>query len=98
MTERAEKNGHPCPKPETAWSWLVDKFSKPDETVIDPFKGNGTGGVACIKLDRHFIGIERETHDFDLACKRIEEAYDRPNMFVMPQRHDQPKADDVFSY
>ena len=51
-------------------------------TVLDPFMGSGTTGVACAKLGRKFIGIEIEPKYFDIACKRIEKAYAQPDMFI----------------
>jgi site-specific DNA-methyltransferase (adenine-specific) len=53
-------------------------------SVIDPFMGSGTTGVACVKLGRKFIGIELDEKYFDIACKRIEEAYRQPDMFIAP--------------
>jgi DNA modification methylase len=49
---------------------------------MDPFMGSGTTGVAAVKLGRCFIGIEREPHYFDIACRRIRDAYAQPDMFV----------------
>ncbi|MDZ4858042.1 MAG: site-specific DNA-methyltransferase [Candidatus Hydrogenedentes bacterium] len=54
---------------------FVQDFSTPGETVLDPFMGSGTTGAACAKLGRKFIGIERDPRMFEIACKRIEEAY-----------------------
>jgi DNA modification methylase len=54
------------------------------QTILDPFMGSGTTGVACVKLGRKFIGIELEPKYFDIACRRIEEAYRQPDMFVVP--------------
>ena len=68
------KGNHPCPKPESFMRWMVGKASLPDETVLDPFMGSGTTGVACMNLGRSFIGIEREPKYFDIACRRIEDA------------------------
>lgn len=82
VTEAAGKNGHPCPKPIRAWRWLLDKVSMQGEVVIDPFMGSGTTGVACAALGRGFVGIELHEAYFDIACKRIEEAYKQPDMFV----------------
>ena len=48
--------------------------------------GSGTTGVACVKLGRKFIGIELEPKYFDIACKRIEEAYRQPDMFIEPPK------------
>ena len=68
------KGKHPCPKPESFMRWMVGKASLPDETVLDPFMGSGTTGVACMNLGRRFIGIEIEHKYFDIACRRIEDA------------------------
>ena len=54
------------------------------ENVLDPFMGSGTTGVACVKLGRKFTGIELDPDYFDIACKRIEEAYRQPDMFIAP--------------
>ena len=51
-------------------------------TVLDPFMGSGTTGVACARDGRRFIGIERAPKYFEIACKRIEEAYRQPDMFA----------------
>lgn len=42
------------------------------QTVTDPFMGSGTTGVACARLGKSFVGIERERKYFDIACERIE--------------------------
>ena len=66
-------NGHPCPKPLEWMEWLVLKSSPfENETILDPFAGSGTTGVACIRTERRFIGIEKEPKYFEIACKRIE--------------------------
>jgi len=62
-----------------------------DGLALDPFMGSGTTGVACAKLGRHFIGIEREPTYFDIACRRIEEAYRQPRLFAEPP----PKAEQL---
>jgi site-specific DNA-methyltransferase (adenine-specific) len=82
LTERAEKNGHPCPKPLLGWIWLVGKVAAPETIVLDPFMGSGTTGVACAKLGRKFIGIELEPKYFDISCERIQKAYDQPDLFI----------------
>ena len=83
-TEPTEKNGHPCPKPIKQTQWMVRRASFPGETVLDPFMGSGTTGVACANLGRVFIGVEREPTYFDIACRRIEEAYRQPRLFAEP--------------
>lgn len=83
-TERAEENGHPCPKPVRQVEWLVDRVSFPGELVLDPFCGSGTTGVACVKLGRRFIGVEIEEKYHSIACRRIEAAYRQGDMFREP--------------
>ncbi len=84
LTEAAESNGHPCPKPIGAWKWLLDKVSQPGETVFDPFMGSGTTGVAAAQLGRDFVGIELEAKFFDIACRRIEDAHRQGDIFSPP--------------
>ena len=76
------QNGHPCPKPLSFITKLVGKASLKDETVLDPFMGSGTTGVACANLGRKFIGIEITEAYFDIACERIENAYRQERMFA----------------
>lgn len=81
-TEPSDKNGHPCPKPINFMTKLVERASLEEQTVLDPFLGSGTTGVAAVKLGRKFIGIEIEPKYFDLACKRISDALSRPDLFI----------------
>ena len=60
-------------------------------TVLDPFMGSGTTGVACVKLGRKFIGIEIEPKYFDIACKRIAAAIAEPRLPGL----DQPKLEQM---
>lgn len=72
---------HPTQKPIGVMEWCLG-FLPNAQTILDPFMGSGTTGVACAKLGRKFIGIELEPAYFDIACKRIEEAYRQPDMFI----------------
>jgi site-specific DNA-methyltransferase (adenine-specific)/modification methylase len=81
-TDTAEKNGHPCPKPLSWMLWAVNLASMSSHTILDPFMGSGTTGVACVKLGRKFIGIEIEPKYFDIACRRISDALRQPDMFI----------------
>lgn len=63
--------------------------------VLAPFMGSGTTGVACVKLGRKFIGIEIEPRYFDIACRRIEQAYAQPDMFVAPPQKAEQTAFDL---
>ena len=68
-----EEKQHPTQKPDEVMRWTVGHFPKA-QTVLDPFMGSGTTGVACMNLGRKFIGIEIEPKYFDIACERIENA------------------------
>lgn len=71
---------HPTQKPLSLMQWCM-KWLKPG-SVLDPFMGSGTTGVACANLGRKFIGIEREPKYFDIACTRIENAQRQQRMFA----------------
>ena len=73
----SEKCDHPCPKPLGMVSWLVCRASLGGETILDPFMGSGTTGVACVKTGRRFIGIEIDPGYFAIARKRIEAAIEQ---------------------
>lgn len=75
---------HPTEKPVSLMAEIVADFTSPRERICDPFMGSGTTGVACVRYGRSFIGIERNTQWFDLACRRIEEAYKQPRLFAEP--------------
>ena len=74
---------HPTQKPVPLMEWCLG-FLPDARTILDPFMGSGTTGVACVNLGRAFIGIEREPSYFDIACRRIEEAYRQPRLFEEP--------------
>jgi len=71
---------HPTQKPLEVMLWCLE-FVK-SETICDPFMGSGTTGVASVKRGRKFIGIETDQKYFDVACRRIEDAYRQPDMFI----------------
>jgi DNA modification methylase len=82
-TPIVKNNGvHPTQKPLRLLSQWVVQFSDPFETVLDPFMGSGTTGVAAVQMGRNFIGIESEPRYFDTACKRIEDAQRQQDMFI----------------
>jgi site-specific DNA-methyltransferase (adenine-specific) len=74
---------HPTQKPLGVMRWCIEQAGNP-QTILDPFMGSGTTGVAAVQMGRSFIGIEREPKYFDIACKRIEQAYAQPDFFVAP--------------
>jgi DNA modification methylase len=74
---------HPTQKPVALMQWCLG-FLPDARTILDPFMGSGTTGVACVKLGRRFIGIEIDESYFEIACKRIRDAYAQPDMFIEP--------------
>jgi len=62
---------HTCPKPLAMMKTVVNRYTKPGQTVLDCFMGIGTTGVACATLGRNFIGIERDAAHYKTACDRI---------------------------
>lgn len=80
----AEKTDHPCQIP-VELARRVVALTKAN-VIIDPFMGSGTTGVACVKMGRKFIGIEIDPDYFEIACKRIRDAYAQPDMFLEKQR------------
>lgn len=65
---------HPVQKPLELINQIMELSSKEGDTVLDPFMGSGTTGVACINTGRKFIGIELDNNYFDIANKRIKDA------------------------
>ena len=72
---------HPTQKPVALMAWCIKQAGDP-ETILDPFMGSGTTGVACMTLGRKFIGIEREPKYFEIACRRIEDAQRQERLFA----------------
>ena len=68
------RGDHPTQKPIGVMSWAINHVPAPCATILDPFMGSGTTGVAAMNLQRAFIGIEREPKYFDIARRRIEDA------------------------
>ena len=65
---------HPTQKPVELMKWCIEKVSKPGDTILDPFMGSGTTGVACVNTNRNFIGIELDEGYFKIAQDRINQA------------------------
>lgn len=78
----ANQSGHPCAKPLPQMRWLVNRVTMMEETVLDPFMGSGTTGVACVDMNRKFLGVEIEPKYFELACERIARAQDQQRLFA----------------
>lgn len=82
----ARERTHPTQKPVSLMEWCIGRLPADAHTILDPFMGSGSTGVACVKLGRKFIGIEIEPKYFDIACKRIEDAYKQGDFFVAPPK------------
>jgi site-specific DNA-methyltransferase (adenine-specific) len=75
---KKEKRVHPTQKPVRVMEWILENYSKEGDTICDPFMGSGTTGVACKKLNRNFIGIEKDPDYFKIAQYRISQPVERP--------------------
>jgi DNA modification methylase len=94
---RAETKEHPTQKPLALMEWCLSFLPDDARVILDPFMGSGTTGVACARLGRRFIGIEIEPKYFDIACRRIEQAYRQPDLFVPRARPSAPVIADLFA-
>jgi DNA modification methylase len=74
LSSRNGTREHPTQKPEEVMARLAEMLSPEGATVLDPFMGSGTTGVACVQTGRNFIGIEIDPTYFAIAERRIEEA------------------------
>ena len=77
-----ESKLHVCPKPMNIMNRMVQRYTGPDETILDPFCGSGSTGVAAAHFGRAFIGIERDADYFDICVKRITDAHRQADLFV----------------
>ena len=66
-----EKGKHPTQKPTELVKWLLKYYTKEGDKVLDPTMGSGTTGVACKKMNREFIGIEKDEDIFKIAESRL---------------------------
>jgi DNA modification methylase len=76
-----EDRVHPTQKPVAVMAWCLDQVPAA-KSVLDPFMGSGTTGVACAQSGRSFTGIERERKYFDIAVERISRAYAQGKLFA----------------
>ena len=92
MSPTSDDNGHPCPKPDKLMSAIISKYTAQNWTVFDPFMGSGSTGVACVKLDRNFIGCELSPEYFSIAERRIQSAALQPSFWHATQQSVQRTA------
>ena len=72
---------HPTQKPVALMRWCINQDGDP-QTILDPFMGSASTGVAAMQMGRTFTGIEIDPRYFDIACRRIEDAQRQEDMFV----------------
>ena len=77
-SETEENIEHMTVKPVCLISHLIKLFTRPGQTVLDPFLGSGSHGVAAIECNRNFLGFEIEKDYYDIALKRIASSEQKP--------------------
>ena len=77
---------HPTQKPVGVMQWCINHLPTDTQTILDPFMGSGTTLVACAKMGRKGIGIELDEDYFEIACKRVEDAYRQPDLFIEKEK------------
>ena len=82
------KRLHPTEKPIKLLEYLVKTYTNENNTVLDNTMGSGTTGVACVNLNRNFIGIEMDDEYFEIAKQRIEQSQN-PNTFKKSEERGQ---------
>lgn len=83
---------HPCEKPLSLMQHIIGTSTRPKQTILDPFMGSGTTLVACAKMGRKGIGIELDPDYFEIACKRVEDAYRQGDLFIEVEKNE-PKQE-----
>lgn len=73
INKSINKNIHPTEKPVALLEYLIKTYSNEDDVVLDNCMGSGSTGIACINLNRNFIGIEKDEKYFNLAKERLDE-------------------------
>ena len=82
------EKSHPTQKPVDLMQWCLG-FMPHAATILDPFAGSGSTGVACVNMGRSFTGIELDPDYFEIMCKRIDEACRSPRL-ALPEPQPQP--------
>jgi site-specific DNA-methyltransferase (adenine-specific) len=85
LVNNSERHGeHPTEKPRRLMAEIISDFTLPGETILDPFMGSGTTGVAAVQAGRKFIGMEMNERYFQIACDRLSAAQIQADMFIAP--------------
>lgn len=75
-TDKARGSLHPTQKPLALIEYLIQTYSSPGDTVLDPFIGSGTTAVACLKTGRNYIGFELDEKYHAIAQQRVDDTLD----------------------
>ena len=81
-SEKGVKKFHVSQKPVALMEWCIGLLRDEPDIIIDPYLGSGSTGVAAVKMGRQFIGCEIDEANFDIACRRIEEAQRQGDLFI----------------
>lgn len=81
--ESGKPRVHPTQKPVRLMTWCLG-FLPTSETILDPYMGSGTTGVACVRMGRQFIGCEIDPQHFATACRRIRDAVNAEKSSLFP--------------
>ena len=84
--ERHIPRQHPTQKPVAVMEWCINHLPPSAQTILDPFAGSGTTLVACQRMGRHGIGIERDPDYFEIMCRRVDEAARQPDLLIPETR------------
>ena len=72
LTSLSKNENHPTEKPVTLMETLINLVTVEGSTILDPFNGSGSTGVACLNTNRKFIGVEMDENYFNIAKDRME--------------------------
>ncbi len=89
---------HPTQKPVALYKYLVQTYTNPGDVVLDMCMGSGTTGVACVELDRGFIGCETDAAYFEIAQTRIEDTDRQGRLFSPPQARQDAEQHMLFDF
>jgi DNA modification methylase len=71
IANKKEKGGHPTAKPNELYKWLIERYSKEGDMVLDPTFGSCNSGAVSRELNRNYIGIEMNKEFYDKAVERL---------------------------
>ena len=74
---------HPTQKPVALLEYLIRTYTNEGDTVLDSCMGSGSTGIACMRTDRKFIGIEKDPHYFQVACQRVKDEQRQEGLFTI---------------